>query len=92
MDVLEQIRRELARVGATEVRASLDSEFEPTAGELVKIEHDKSYWHLLPADFLALLEQLPENGGEDRVRESIESDSIHVWHGPSPKDSLDERT
>lgn len=92
MAVLNNIRQELARVGATEIHVSLDSEFEPEMGELVRIEHDQAYWYLMPADFLAILEQLPENGGAARVREAIESDSIQVWHGPSPKESLDERT
>lgn len=92
MEVLEQIRQELTRVGATEMRVSLDAQFEPEAGELVKIEYQKSYWHLLPQDFLGLLEQLPDGDGAERVREAVESDSIHVWHGPSPKNSLDERT
>ncbi len=91
MEVLDQIRHELARLDATEMRVSLDEEFEPSAGELVKLEHAKAYWHLLPEDLLALLEQLPENGGAERVREAVESDAIRVWHGPSPKNSLDER-
>lgn len=91
MDTLERIHQELARIGATDMRASLDAAFEPEAGELVKIEYEKAYWHLLPADFLSLLEHLPDRGGAERVREAIESDSIQVWHGPSPKDSRDER-
>jgi hypothetical protein len=90
MSVLDQIRAELARLEATNMRVSLDSHFEPETGELVKVEHAKAYWHLLPQDFAALLAALPEGAGTDRVRAAIESDTIRVWHGPSPKDSRDD--
>lgn len=90
MNVLDEIRAHLARVDAIEVCVSLDPEFEPETGELVKVEHDRAYWHLLPEDFSALLEKLPDAAGTDRVRAAIESDTIRVWHGPSPKDSRDE--
>jgi hypothetical protein len=92
MDVLNRIRRELARLSAEEMRVSLDADFVPEAGELVRIDYEKAYWHLLPQDFHAMLEKLPDAGGAERVRHAIESDSIQIWHGPSPKDSLDERT
>ena len=90
MNVLDQIRTELARANAKEMKATLDPHFEPETGELVKVEHDKAYWHLLPQDLAALLETLPDGAGTDRVRAAIESDTIRVWHGPSPKDSRDE--
>jgi hypothetical protein len=90
MSVLQQIRAELARVDAREMRTTLDAHFEPETGELVKVEHDQAYWHLLPQDFAALLKTLPDGAGTDRVRAAIESDTIRVWHGPSPKDSRDE--
>jgi hypothetical protein len=90
MNILEQIRAELIRVDAKEIKTTLDSQFEPETGELVRIEHDKAYWHLLPQDFAAVLQALPDGAGTNRVRAAIESDTIRVWHGPSPKDSRDE--
>lgn len=91
MDVLKRIEKELVRVEAQAMQVMLDSAFEPDAGELVKVEYEKAYWHLLPSDFLSLLENLPDRAGPERVREAVESDAIQVWHGPSPRDSRDER-
>ena len=91
MDVLERIREELRRIAAEEIEVMLDAEFEPETGELVRIEHEQAYWHLFPQDFEALLKDLPDGVGAERVRGAIEFDAIHVWHGPSPQDSRDER-
>jgi hypothetical protein len=56
MNVLDRIVAQLARVDARSMRVTIDPEFEPAKGEIVKIEHEKSDWHLLPEDFAALLE------------------------------------
>ena len=90
MSVLEQIRADLVRLDAKAMRVTLDADFEPETGELVQVEHAEAYWHLLPQDFAALLVTLPDGAGTDRVRAAIESDTIRVWHGPSPKDSRDD--
>jgi hypothetical protein len=90
MDVLDRIGRELIRAGAQQMQVSLSSDFDPETGELVRIDYEKAYWHLLPQDFEALLKTLPDEAGPERVRGAIESDAMHVWHGPSPKESRED--
>lgn len=90
-DTLQQIREELARIGAESMVVTWDSEFSPDVGDLLKVEYDDSYWHLLPEDFRGLISALPDGCGPEAVKNEIESSSVHVWHGPSPRSSLDER-
>jgi len=85
----ESIRSELARLGAAEVRTEIDEEFEPGAGELIKVQTADAYWHLLPAEFLELLRGLPDGAGSAAVHRAIETDGHAVWHGPSPRRSID---
>ena len=87
--MLEQIQGELRRLGAKSLRASLDREFAPEAGELVKVVLGSAYWHLPPAEFLHLLSELPSGAGDEAVRAAIEKKGTHVWHGPAPRDSRD---
>lgn len=90
--MLSQIRAELKRLSASDVAVSLDDEFEPRAGTLVKIELDEAYWHLLPNDLLELLDDLPDDAGSEAVRTAIEKKGPFVWHGPSPEGSRDTST
>jgi len=87
--MLSEIRSQLQRVSANDVVVSFDPHFEPRAGKLVKVELDKAYWHLLPDEFLELLEGLPPRAGNEGVRQAIEKKGPFVWHGPSPKESRD---
>jgi hypothetical protein len=86
---LAKIRVELTRLGATKIYASLDDAFEPEAGELVLVESQDAYWHLLPDHFLTLLRELPDGAGADEVHKAIETHAPTVWHGPAPTDSRD---
>jgi len=90
--MLEDIRAELKRLGANSVRVSLDRDFEPKAGELVKVELGPSYWHLLPPAFLELLKELKDGAGNEAVKAAIEKKGTHVWHGPAPEGSRDSTT
>ena len=87
--MLPEIRAQLARLSADDVVVSLDSEFEPRAGTLVKIELGEAYWHLLPEQFLQLLTELPPRAGSEAVRIAIEKHGTFVWHGPAPTGSRD---
>lgn len=87
--MIEDIRSELQRLDATSVRVSLDSKFEPKAGELVKVELESAYWHLQPGEFLRLLNELPDGAGSEKVKVSIEKKAAKVWHGPAPLGSRD---
>ena len=87
--MLTQIRAELTRLSADDVVVFLDSEFEPRAGTLVKIQLGEAYWHLLPEHFLQLLTELPSRAGSEAVRVAIEKHGTFVWHGPAPTGSRD---
>jgi hypothetical protein len=87
---LDEIRAELGRLSAGEIRVSLDDLFEPAVGTLVCIQRGAVWWHLLPEQFLGLLRELPDRAGADRVHRAIEQGAVGVWHGPAPKDSRDE--
>ena len=87
--MLKQIRGELQRLEAILVRVSLDRQFEPEAGELLKVNLGSADWHLPPTDFLALLRELSAGAGDEAVKEAIEKKGVHVWHGPAPRDSRD---
>ncbi len=87
--VLKEIKSELARLSAKEIRVSMDEEFEPETGELVKVELGGAYWHLMPVRFLELLKDLPNRAGSTAVHRAIEQKEAFVWHGPSPAGSRD---
>ena len=87
--MLEDIQAELKRLSADEIEVSLDKEFEPEAGTLVRVASDDSYWHLLPEKFLELLKDLPDGAGAAQIKTAIEERANTVWHGPSPKGSRD---
>lgn len=86
---LNKIQAELERIGASSATVSLDAEFEPEAGELVKFELEGADWHLLPEHFFELLRDLPDDAGGDAVRTAIERKGPFVWHGPAPEGSRD---
>jgi hypothetical protein len=87
--MMDEIQVQLRRVGAGEFRASLDSQFEPQVGTLLKVERDASYWHLMPEHFLEMLKMLPADAGSDEVHRALETRVVSLWHGPSPRDSRD---
>jgi hypothetical protein len=88
-NVLKEIQAELRRVGATTVRVSLDRDFEPKAGELVKVVLEPAYWHLQPQEFLQLLNELPDKAGDEAVKTAIGKKATGVWPGPAPAGSRD---
>jgi hypothetical protein len=85
--MLSEIKLELRRLGATQAKVVLDGDFEPSAGELVKIEFGGAYWHMLPDQFRALLADLPDGAGSEAIRRTIEEKGPMVWHGPAPENS-----
>jgi hypothetical protein len=87
--VLKEIQAELRRVGATSIRVSLDRDFEPKAGELLKVELGPAYWHLQPQEFLQLLNELPDKAGDEAVKTAIGTKATGVWPGPAPSGSRD---
>jgi hypothetical protein len=86
---LDEIRNELKRVSARQVRVDFDDDFEPRAGRLLKVDYDGAYWHLLPENFLELLRALPDEAGPEAVKREVEKRGPFVWHGPSPPGSRD---
>jgi hypothetical protein len=89
MQTFNEIKSELERLAAAEVTASLNEEFEPEAGVLVKIELKGAYWHLCPQRFLSLIKDLPDGAGSNAIHEVIEKKATLVWHGHAPKGSRD---
>ncbi len=87
--MLEDIRAELDRIGATDISVALDDDFEPDVGTMVRVQHDEAYWHLLPERFLELLKDIRDGAGAAEVHDTIEREGVGVWRGPSPKDSRD---
>jgi len=87
--MLPDISAELIRIHANNVRVSFDEDFEPAAGELLRVQVGDAYWHLLPEQFLELLRQLPDCIGADAVHRAIEEHAPAVWHGPAPPDARD---
>ena len=85
--MLTQIRDELERISARDVRLSWASDFDPSVGTLLKVEAGDAYWHLLPEPFLDVLQQLPPGTGSEGVKQAIEQHANFVWHGPSPEGS-----
>lgn len=90
MMIQNEIERELRRIGAlSDVAFTVDEQFEPEAGRLLKVEIGDADWHLYPEKFLELLEDVPADAGGEAVKSAIERDAVVVWHGPAPKDSRD---
>src|SRR5689334_4521463 len=71
-DLLEGVRYELSRVGATDIKVRIDEKFAPDVGPLVHIQHGSAYWHMLPAHFLAMLKELTSRAGSEAVKVAIE--------------------
>jgi hypothetical protein len=86
---LAAIEQELDRLNADSVQVSMDDQFEPSVGELAKIEYDNAYWHLFPQRLLELLKELPDGAGGDSIKRVIEQKAETVWHGPEPEGSRD---
>lgn len=84
-EILSQIQERLRQISANGVRTSLVWDFEPHDGTVVKVEINQSYWHLLPDHFLTLIKELPPSAGDEEVRNVIEKQAIHVWHGAAPE-------
>lgn len=83
--VLQQIRSELKRIGAPQAQVALDQNFEPDAGELVRIKLASAEWRLLPPELEQILKEMPSGAGEEAVKRAIESKGHAVWHGPAPE-------
>lgn len=86
---LRRLADQLQRVGAAEVKLSLDDEFEPKYGTLLRVEIGQAYWHLPVQDFQRILEGLHDNTGSEAIKRAIESKASHVWHGPAPRQNRD---
>ena len=82
--MLSNIQKNLSRVGATNLKVSLDTVFEPDIGPLLKVENGSAYWHLLPITFQQILDELPDHAGSDAVHQAIETNALPVWHGTAP--------
>lgn len=87
--MMDEIRSELSRLDATDVRVTPDPEFDDEVDELIKIEIDQAFWHFLPQNFLELLRDLPDGAGAEKVHAAIEKHGQHVWHGQEPRGSRD---
>ena len=86
---LADIRIELDRLAAPQIKTELDPQFEPEAGTLLKVEYGGSDWHMMPQDFRNLLSELPDRCGPAAIKQAIEAKVAHLWHGPSPPGSRD---
>jgi hypothetical protein len=84
---ISDIRRELDRLAAPQVKIALDSGFEPDTGTLLKIEYDGAHWHMIPQDFRNLLAEMPDRCGPGHIKAAIEAKANPVWHGPAPQGS-----
>ena len=86
---LSDIRSELDRLAAPQIRTELDPQFEPEAGTLLKVEYGGSDWHMMAQDFRNLLSELPDRCGPAAIKQAVEAKVAHLWHGPSPPGSRD---
>lgn len=86
---LNEIKSELQRLSAADATVTLDDEFEPEAGKLIKLQLNDAYWHFLPKNLLELLKELPDAAGSEAIRTTVEAKAEFVWHGPAPKHSRD---
>jgi hypothetical protein len=82
--MFREIQSELKRLAAEDIAVSVDGEFAPDVGTLVKVEYQEAIWRLIPGEFLGLLEELPTGAGASSVQQHIEQSGQFVWHGPSP--------
>jgi hypothetical protein len=86
---LQEERDQLERLDAQDVQLALDDQFEPEAGILLRVEVGLAFWHLPPGEFHRLIRDLPDGAGSEAIKQTIEADAMHVWHGPSPPRSRD---
>jgi|SRR6056297_347628 len=81
---LLELSKELTRLDAEDARLSLDDQFEPKAGTLLKVEIGMACWRLRPEEFQEIISGLSDGVGSDAIKQAIESNAVHVWHGPAP--------
>jgi hypothetical protein len=86
---LRLLEHELKRLNAEDVQLSLDGDFEPSAGTLLKVEVGLAFWHLPIDDFNQLISEIPDGCGGEAIKRAIETHALHVWHGPSPTQMRD---
>jgi hypothetical protein len=88
--MLKETKAELSRLSADKIQVEYNPEFEPEAGELVKITLEDAYWHMQPQPFLELLKELADDAGSEAVREAIERHGHPVvYRGPEPEGNRD---
>lgn len=87
--MLERIKSELQRIGATEISVEEDREYEPSVEDLVHVQYDQADWHLMTKQFVELLQEVPSGAGAEALRHAIEQHAHIVWHGTGPQDSRD---
>lgn len=87
--MLERIKSELQRIGATEITVGEDRDYDPAVEDLVHVRYDQAEWHLIAPQFAELLQALPAGAGAEAVRHAIEQHAQLVWHGASPRGSRD---
>ena len=58
-------------------------------GALLRVEIGLAFWHMPPEEFQRLTRDLPTGAGSEAIKEAIEANAMHVWHGPSPRMSRD---
>lgn len=83
--LLDERSSELSRLNAEGVQLSLDDDFEPKVGTLLKVEVGLAFWHILPEEFRTIVGDLPDGADSDAIKKAIEMSAMHVWHGPAPK-------
>lgn len=91
-EVLIALESELDRLHADDVQLALDDQFEPAAGTLLRVEIGLAFWHLPPEEFQRLTRDLPGRAGSEAIKEALETNAMHLWHGPSPRMSRDTST
>ena len=84
MPALDRIYQELRRIGAEDIRVSIDDDFDPSIGTLMKVQNGAAYWHLFPETMQHLLSELADDAGSGAVHQAIESKAQPLWHGPAP--------
>ena len=77
--LLDELSSELGRLNADDVQLSLDYNFEPKTGTLLKVEIGLAFWHILPEEFQAILSDLPDGASSDAIKRVIEMGTMHVW-------------
>lgn len=87
--MLERIKSELQRIGASVITVREDRRFEPDVKDLVHVKYDQAEWHLMTQQFAELLEEIPDGAGAESVHHAIEQHAQIVWHGAEPENSRD---